>query len=152
MWSLILAVLAVVPNHIIDELIKIQTHFIWKNTPAKIKHKTLISDHKQDGLKYADVTIKIISLQCSWLKTMTLFNDSFHEMKVIPLFYIKKTFGNNSKFDANLGYKLRNRVLLPKFYKQYTLVGWFTLLHLQSSLLVFWTNFYGTINTCELIK
>ena len=41
-----LALLTVVPNHIIDELTKIQTNFIWKNTPAKIKHKTLIADHK----------------------------------------------------------------------------------------------------------
>ena len=57
-----LALLKVVPNHIIDELIKIQTNFIWKSIPAKIKHKILILDHKQGGLKCADVTFKIISL------------------------------------------------------------------------------------------
>ena len=46
-----LALLTVVRSHIKDELIEIQTNFIWKNTPAEIKHKTLILDHKQGGLK-----------------------------------------------------------------------------------------------------
>ena len=111
-----LTLLAVVPNHIIDELIKVQTNFIQKNTLAKIKHKILILDHKQGGLKCADVTFKITSLQCSWLKQ--LLDDTFHEWKVIPLFYIKKAFGNNFKFYSNLDYKLRNKVLLKKCYKE----------------------------------
>ena len=57
-----LALLTVAPNHITDELIKIQTNFILKSTPAKIKHKTLILDNKQGGLKCADVTFEKISL------------------------------------------------------------------------------------------
>ena len=69
-----LALLTVVPNHITDELTNIQTNFIWKNISAKIKHKTLILDHKQGGLKCAEVTFKI-SLQCSWLKR--LFDELF---------------------------------------------------------------------------
>ena len=32
----VFALLTVIPNHIIDELIKVQTDFICKNTPAKI--------------------------------------------------------------------------------------------------------------------
>ena len=43
---------------VIDELIKIQTSFIWKNSYAKIEHKTVILDHKQGGFKCADVTLK----------------------------------------------------------------------------------------------
>ena len=57
-----LALLTFAPNHITDELLKIQTNFILKSSPAKIKHKTLILDHKQGGLKCADVTFEIISL------------------------------------------------------------------------------------------
>ena len=57
-----LALLTIVPNHIIDKLIKVETNFIWKNTPAKIKHETLILDHKQCGLKCVDITFKIINL------------------------------------------------------------------------------------------
>ena len=71
-----LALLTVVPNRIIDELIKIQTN-------SKIKHKTLLLDHKQ-----VDVTFNITSLQCSWLKR--IFDDSFLEWKVISKdIYIK---------------------------------------------------------------
>ena len=105
-----LALLTVVPNHIINELIKIQINFIWKNTPAKIKRKTPKIDHKQGGLKCAHVIFEIISLQCSWLKR--IFGDSFQGWKVMPFFYIKKAFGNNFKFPYNLDYKLRNKVLL----------------------------------------
>ena len=54
-----LALLTVVPNHIIDKLINIQSNFILKNTPAKIKQKFVILDHKQGGLKCDDVTVKI---------------------------------------------------------------------------------------------
>ena len=79
-----LALLTVAPNHIIHELIKIQSTFIWKNTSAKIKHKTLILDHKQSSSKCADVNFKTISLQYLWLKR--LFDYFFQEWKVIPLF------------------------------------------------------------------
>ena len=44
-------------NHIIDDLIIIQANFIWKNAPAKIKHKTLNLDLKQCDLKCADATV-----------------------------------------------------------------------------------------------
>ena len=37
-----LALLTVTPIHIIDEMVKVQTNFIWKNTPVNIKHKSLI--------------------------------------------------------------------------------------------------------------
>ena len=144
-----LALLAVVPNHIIDELIKIQTNFIWENTPAEIKHRTLTLNYKQCSFKCADVTFKIISRQCSWLKR--LFDDSFHEWKVIPLFYIKKEFGNNFKYNSNLDYKLRNKVLLPKFYKK-ILANWMiyfnTLQELPSCTLnqFLWYSKYVQIN------
>ena len=54
----------VVVNQKIIELIKIQNNVIWKNTPAKIKHKTPTLNHKQGGFKCADVTFKIINLHC----------------------------------------------------------------------------------------
>ena len=91
-----LPVLTVVSNHIIDQLVKVQSNFIWKNTLTKIKHKTLILSHKQFGLKFTNVSFKIISLQCSLLKR--LFDNHFHESKAMPLFCIKMTFSNNFKF------------------------------------------------------
>ena len=58
----------------------------------------------------------MISLQCLWLKR--IFGDSFHEIKVVPLFYTKKTFSNNFKHQSNLDYKLINKVFLLKFFKK----------------------------------
>ena len=60
-------------------------------------------DHTEGSSKCADVTFKIISLQCSSLKW--LFGDSSHERKVILPFYIKKAFGGNFKLHSNLDYK-----------------------------------------------
>ena len=91
-----LALSTVVPNHFVNELIKIQSNFISKNTSPKIKHKTLILENF--GLKYVDVTFKVKSLSCLWVKR--LFDESFYEWKILPLFYLKKAFG--SKFHFNL--------------------------------------------------
>ena len=61
---LYLALLTVTPIHIIDEMVKVQTNFIWKNTPVNIKHKSLIWDHNQGGLKYTDITLKKVCNVC----------------------------------------------------------------------------------------
>ena len=72
-------------------------------------------------------------------------------MKVIPLFYIKKTFGNNFKCYSNLDYKLRNKVLLPKFYRKILsswMINFTTPPELPSSILnqFLWYNKYVRIN------
>ena len=36
-----LALMTVIPNHFTNELIKIQTNFIWKNFPSRIKDETI---------------------------------------------------------------------------------------------------------------
>ena len=46
-----------------DNNIQTLTNFMWENTPSNIKHKTLILEHKQGGLKFKDVTCKIMSQQ-----------------------------------------------------------------------------------------
>ena len=43
-----------------NDWIKIQTSFIYKSTPAKIKNKTPILAHKQLSLKCTDVTFKYL--------------------------------------------------------------------------------------------
>ena len=75
-----------IPNNFIDELNKIQRHFIWGDGQPKIKHETLRMDYKHGGLKNVDITLKFISLQCSWVKR--LFDNCFHNWKVIPLHLI----------------------------------------------------------------
>ena len=87
-----------VPIHIVNELEKIQKAFLWKNSSPKLKHETLCNDYKVGGLKNIDILNKIISLQCSWIRR--LYDNSFHEWKLIPLFLIKKSFGSSFKFHS----------------------------------------------------
>ena len=65
---------------------KIQNAFFWNNSSPKIKHETLCNDYKAGGLKDVDIPNKIIALQCSWIRR--LYDNSFHEWKLIPLNFI----------------------------------------------------------------
>ena len=65
-----LALVKVIPNSVILQLYKIEKHFIWKNGNSKIKQDTLCKDYENGGLKNIDITFKIISLQCSWVKRL----------------------------------------------------------------------------------
>ena len=96
-----LSMMIKVPTEIIVELEKIQKRFIWPTKP-KIKNETISSYFKDGGLKNEDTNIKIASLQCSWIKR--LYDDSFHEWKLIPLKLIKKSFGEDLKFHSNLSF------------------------------------------------
>ena len=95
---------ATVPKHIMNELEKIQKAFLWKSSTPKINHETLCNDYKGGGLKNVDIPNKIIALQCSWIRR--LYNNSFHEWKLIPLYLIEKSFGRSFKFRSNLLFKI----------------------------------------------
>ena len=71
---------------------------------------------KKGGLKNVDIISKIVSLQCSWIKR--LYDDKFHECKLIPLHLIKSTFGINFKFHSNLDFANSKILTFPPFYKQ----------------------------------
>ena len=96
-----------VPRHTVNELEKIQKAFLWKNSSPKIKHETICNDYKGGGLKNFDILNKIISLQCSWIRR--LYENSFYEWNLIPLFLIKKSFNSSFKFHSNLFFK-RNKI------------------------------------------
>ena len=83
-----LAFLTVIPNSLIEELQKIQKTFIWHSSRPKISHKTLCNNFENGGLKHVDISSKIISLQCSWLRK--LCDENFHEWKIIPSHLINK--------------------------------------------------------------
>ena len=63
-----LALLTVIPNHITDEVAKIQKSFIWHDSSPKIKHETLRMKFNAGDLKNVDIRFKFVSLQCSWVK------------------------------------------------------------------------------------
>ena len=82
------ALITTVPKHILNELKKIQNAFLGNDSSPKIKHETLCNNYKAGGLKNVDIPSKIIALQWSWIRR--LYDNSFHEWKLIPLYLIKK--------------------------------------------------------------
>ena len=106
-------------NSVIKELNKIQQNFIWSGKNSKIKHGTLCNDYENGGLKNVDIESKMISLRCLWVKR--LYDESFHEWKVIPNYLITKALGDNFLFHSNLKFNnfFRNSLksTLPIFYQ-----------------------------------
>ena len=94
-----LALVKVIPNSIILELDKIMKHFIWKNGNPKIKQGTLCKNCENGGLKNVDITFKIISLQCSWVKP--IYDSSTDDWKLIPLHIIRDLEGTRMGIMAN---------------------------------------------------
>ena len=109
-----------VPSSVIKELNKIQQNFIWSGNNSKIKHRTLCNDYENEGLKNVDIESKMISLRCSWVKR--LYDESFHEWKVIPNYLITKALGDNFRFHSNLKFNnfFRNSLksTLQIFYQE----------------------------------
>ena len=97
------ALIAPVPTHLIKTLEIIQTSFSWNNSNPKIKRKTLCIRYENGGLQNVDVRNKINSLQSSCVKK--LYNDYFHEWKIIPSYQLSKTFGPSFEFHSNFYFK-----------------------------------------------
>ena len=116
-----LALLTVIPDHITDEVTKIQKSFIWHDSSPKIKHETLRMEFKAGGLKNVDIRFKFVSFQCSWVKK--LYDDCFLEWKIIPLHLLNKCFGPSFKFHSNLHFESKLLKQFPSFYKQ-ILMNW----------------------------
>ena len=95
-----LSLLILIPNYVLEELKQIQETFLWGNKRATIKHDTLCNNFTEGDLKSVDIKQKISALRGSWIQR--LYNENFHEWKLIPLRYIHETFGKNFKFQANL--------------------------------------------------
>ena len=109
------ALIAPVPTHVIKALETIQTSFLWNNSNPKIKHKTLCKRYENGGLKNVDIRNKVNSLQSSWVKR--LYNDCFHEWKIIPLYLINKTFNPSFIFHSNISFKKSSFKKLLPFYR-----------------------------------
>ena len=67
-------------------------------------------------MKDVDVFTKVISLQCSWIKR--LYDENFHEWKIIPSCFIKTIFCENFKFHPCLDPSIRSLKNVPNFYKE----------------------------------
>ena len=103
------------PKYVVNKLEKMHKAFLWNNSTPKIKHETLCNDYKAGGLKNVNIPNKIIALQCSWIRR--LYDDSFHEWKLIPLYLIEKSFCSSHKFHSNLLCKYNKTKFFPSFYR-----------------------------------
>ena len=81
--------------------------FLWNSFSPKVKHESICKDFQYVGLKNIDIKSKIISLQCSWVKK--LYDENFHEWKIIPLTLIKIHSISNFDFNVSLSW-------FPEFY------------------------------------
>ena len=104
----------------------------------KPKLKSTLCDSYENGdRKDVDIFYKIIGLQCSWIKR--LFDDNFHNWKIMPLFLIKNKFGENFKFHSHVDIPKCSLNNLPCFYKE--ILTEILLAYLQNLL-----SFYGSVN------
>ena len=103
-------------NSIINQLEKIQKDFIWNKKSPKIRHNTLRSSYENGGLKSVDIKTKIASLQCSWIRR--LYDDKFHEWKIIPSNLIQKYLGKNFKFHNSMNIKKDLVSKFPAYYQE----------------------------------
>ena len=81
-----------------------------------IKHETFSNDYKAERLKNVDIPNKIRALKGSWITR--LYDNLFHEWKLIPLYLIEKSFDTSFKFQTNLLFKSNKIKLFPSFYRE----------------------------------
>ena len=95
-----LALVKTIPPSIIDQLNKTQKNFIWNGLNPKIKNSTIDNTNENGGLKNVNIAAKISSFQSSWIKK--LFDENFHDWKIIPLHIIHKSLGKKFLFHSKL--------------------------------------------------
>ena len=104
-----LALVTEIPTTTINLLNKIQMEFIWKGKNPKIKNSTLCNDYQYGGLRNVDIFSKVVSLKCSWL-----FDNNFHQWKIIPLYLFRQYLGKN--FNLQVSHSILRK--FPKFHKE----------------------------------
>ena len=137
-----LVLLTKIPHQVVKELEKMQKSLLWKDSTPKIRHETTCKDYKDGGLKNVDISYKIVSLQCSWIRR--LYDNNFHEWKLIPLHLIAMPFGSKFKFHFNVFFfkkhHLKNIYLSTEIF---LLIGRHIFLQVLKQQLAFFRNFYG---------
>ena len=107
--------LSSVPNFIINELKKLQNHFLWNGKRPKVKHETLCNTFETGGLQSVDIELKIKALQLSWINR--LFDQKEHRWKKIPCFLLKRNYGDINVFHPHFAPSSDSLKTLPIFYR-----------------------------------
>ena len=77
-----IATMKTVQKHVVvDSMQALHRNFISNSKKPKIKHSTLIGYYSDGGLKDIDLTSKLESLKCLWIKRLRDTTD-FHPRKV----------------------------------------------------------------------
>ena len=115
------AFIATVSKHTVIEIEKIEMTFFWNNSSSKIKYETLCNDYRVGELKNNDIPNKIIALQCFPIRR--LYDNSFHEWKLIPSYLIEKSFDISFIFHSNILFKSNKFKFFLSFYRE-TVLNW----------------------------
>ena len=128
---------------VINVLENVQKQFAWRDPGPKIKHEIICNTYKKEELKNVDFNGKIRHLQCSWIQD--LYDDSFQEWKLNPLYLIEKLIGKNFIFHSTLNFKISKLTTFSKYYRK-MLMTWKKISHIFLKLrVVFDRSFYGII-------
>ena len=109
-----LAQVLLISNEINTTIQRIQKNFPWTSIDGKIKCKTICNDFQNGGSEIVDISSKISSLQCSWVKK--LYDQNSHDRKLIPLHFINNAFAENFIFHSSLSFKTSVLNQFPTFY------------------------------------
>ena len=111
-----LALAKTIQAPIIDQLNKAQRNFMWNGLNPEIKNSTINNNYENGGLKNVNTAAKISSLQSSWMKR--LFDENFHDWKILPLHIIHKSLGKKFLFRSNLKVNKKLTKSFPKYYRE----------------------------------
>ena len=140
-----LALVKIAPPSIIKQLSKTLKNFIWNGLNPKIKNWTINNNNYENGgLKNINIVVKISSLQSSWIKR--LFNENFHDWKILPLHIAHKSLGKRLMFHSNLKVNKKLTKSFPKYCSvEKLLTRWVVNSHVKHWLyhLQFYLSFYG---------
>ena len=97
-----MALVKIIPPSIIDQLNKTHTNFICNSVNPKIKNLAINNNYKN-------------GLQRSCIKR--LFNETFHDWKILPTHIIHKPLVNKFVFHSNLQINRKLTKNLSKYYR-----------------------------------
>ena len=93
-----LALVTLISADIINLSNTIQKKICLEKQISQNQYETLCKNYEQVGLKSVNIFSKIVSLQSSWIQK--LYDNRFHEWKIVPLNLLNRYLGNN--FHSNV--------------------------------------------------
>ena len=103
-----------IANEITTSIERIQREFLWNSNNVRIKHETICNDFENGELKNMEISSKISSLQCYWVKK--LYDQNSNDWEQISMHFINNASGKNFIFHSNLSFRTSVLHKFPTFY------------------------------------